>query len=63
MMLSEKQIPMRHCFNCGEELGRYADFDRMDHCGHPACSREARTCAAEEREDAHRDLDDRMGWG
>jgi hypothetical protein len=51
---------MRHCFNCGAELGVYADYDRLDTCGAGECNRAA--AEAEEREKAHRDLDERMGW-
>lgn len=30
-------IKMRHCFNCGEELGCYADYDPLDTCGKREC--------------------------
>ena len=53
-MTENKPAPMRRCFNCGEELGRYWDYDRLDTCGAPACNREARDAHAEEREEAHR---------
>jgi hypothetical protein len=57
-----KQPPMRHCFNCGEELGRSAYHDRLDHCGNPECAREARNAEQEMREQAHEQLDRDMGW-
>lgn len=53
---------MRHCFFCGEELGVYADWDPLDTCGKAECDREARNAAREEWEEAHRELDRRMGW-
>jgi len=53
---------MRHCFNCGAELGVYADFDPLDNCGKSACVREARDQDREMREDAHERLDRDMGW-
>jgi hypothetical protein len=53
---------MRHCFFCGEELGIYADWHPLDTCGKAECNREASNAAREEREEAHRELDRRMGW-
>jgi hypothetical protein len=53
---------MRHCFNCGAELCIYADHEPLDTCGKLECERAARECIAEEREEAHRQLDDDMGW-
>lgn len=53
---------MRHCFNCGAELGVYADYEPLDTCGSPQCEREAMNAFREEREDAHRELDERRGW-
>lgn len=53
---------MRHCFNCGAELGCYADYDRADTCGAQECNREARDSIAEERDDAHERLDRDNGW-
>lgn len=53
---------MRHCFNCGAELGVYADYDRLDTCGALECDREARHAMAEEREEAHKWLDRDNGW-
>jgi hypothetical protein len=52
---------MRYCFNCGAELGIYADRDYSDFdtCGDPKCEREARYAAeaeeAEARERAEQD--------
>jgi hypothetical protein len=57
-----KAAPMRHCFNCGDELGRYACYDRLDHCGKPECAREARDAMLQERDEAHEKLDRDMGW-
>lgn len=58
------QAKMRHCCNCGAELGviEARFYDRSDTCGSPQCDREVREWAQEEREQAHRDLDDSMGW-
>ncbi len=53
---------MRYCFNCGEELGEYAYHDPLDTCGKRECDRAAREGAEQEREEAHRRLDDDMGW-
>lgn len=53
---------MRHCFNCGEELGVYADYDPLDDCGKQECQRAARDAYAEEREEAHEQLDRDNGW-
>lgn len=54
---------MQHCFYCGEELGVYEPFGNyLDTCGSPECEREARAAEAAEREEAHHDLDQQMGW-
>jgi hypothetical protein len=54
----------RYCWNCGEDMGfienRY--YDKHDTCGKLECQREAQAMYREEREEAHRDLDERMGW-
>lgn len=60
--MSQRPIPMRHCFFCGEELGRYRDYDPLDNCGKSECQREARDAARQERNDAHEQLDREMGW-
>jgi ribosomal protein S27AE len=52
----------RYCFNCGEDIGFYADYDPRDTCGKQECDREARNAFAEEREEAHERLDRDMGW-
>lgn len=57
-----KTPKMRHCFNCGAELGCYADYDPLADCGKPECMREARYAAEAEREEAHEQLDRDMGW-
>lgn len=59
----KKPAPMRYCFNCGEELGRYWDYDRLDNCGKRECQREAQDAQAEERQEEHDKLDDSRGWG
>jgi hypothetical protein len=48
---------MRYCFNCGEEIGRYADYDQLDTCGKLKCDRVARDAMAQERDEAHERLD------
>ena len=58
----KKPAPMRHCGNCGEELGRYYDYHYTDTCGKPECDREARAEFQAERDEAHRELDRSMGW-
>lgn len=56
------QPKMRRCFNCGAELGVYADWHPLDTCGKLECEREANNQAAAEREQAHENLDRDMGW-
>jgi hypothetical protein len=58
----QKLCKMRHCFNCGDELGEYADADPLDTCGKVECNREAQAAARQEREEAHEDLDRERGW-
>lgn len=60
-MANSKQ---RFCWNCGEDMGFIENcyYDRRDVCGKLECNRAAADAAREEREDAHRELDDRMGW-
>lgn len=53
---------MRHCFNCGAELGVYADHDFSDTCGSNECERAVRDALRAEREEAHERLDRDMGW-
>ena len=53
---------MRFCFNCGDEIGIYAEYDPRDDCGKQECQREARQAYAEEREHAHEQLDRDMGY-
>lgn len=62
MRSSKLRQKMRHCFNCGAELGVYADYDRFDTCGSRECDREARDAVYREREEAHDQLDRDMGW-
>lgn len=58
----KKPVPMRHCFYCGEELGRYNDFDPLDTCGAAECNRAAGEAMREQRKEAHARLDRDMGW-
>jgi hypothetical protein len=53
---------MRHCFNCGAEIGIHAQHDPLDTCGAHECEREARNCEQQERDDAHHEIDRNMGW-
>lgn len=58
----DKKPRMRHCFNCGAELGQYADYDPLDTCGSRECDRAAREIAQQQRDEAHEQLDRDMGW-
>jgi len=61
--MAVNRVPkMQHCFNCGAELGVYADHDPMDDCGKRECVRAAQDCYAQERADAHEQLDRDRGW-
>ena len=55
---------MRHCWNCGAEMGLVEDrhYDRSDTCGKRECDRAAREQHEAEREEAHERLDRDMGW-
>lgn len=54
---------MQRCDYCGEEIGVYERYGRDPQtCGKSECERWARDAEAEEREEAHRRLDDEMGW-
>lgn len=58
-------MKVAHCEYCGDDLGDKVERYHGDPpvtCGKQDCERWARDCMAEQREDAHRDLDDRMGW-
>lgn len=56
---------MRHCWNCGEELGmlKRSEWEPGDTCGKTECNREASNAREAEREEAHRRLDSNMGYG
>jgi hypothetical protein len=56
------EAKMRHCWYCGAELGVYSDYDRLDTCGKPECLREVQIALAQERDEAHRQLDQDRGW-
>lgn len=53
---------MLHCFYCGEEIGVYADYDPLDDCGKRECQRAAQDAYAQDREEAHDQLDRDMGY-
>ncbi len=58
-------MKVQHCEYCGDDLGTTVHKFAGDEpvvCGKQECSRYAREVMAQEREDAHRDLDERMGW-
>jgi hypothetical protein len=57
-----KIAKMRHCFNCGVDLGVYADYHPLDDCGARECVRAAQDCYQQEREEAHEQLDRDMGY-
>lgn len=57
-----KQPKMRHCFNCGKELGYYAEYDPLDDCGARECQRAAQDAYQQEREEAHEQLDRDLGY-
>ncbi len=53
-----------YCFNCGEDIGERDRFSStMDDCGKVECVREARNAFAQERAEAHEQLDRDMGYG
>jgi len=51
----------RFCPNCGDSMGFLDYVDRFDTCGKRECEREARYEMQAEREDLHRELDERLG--
>lgn len=59
-----REAKMRHCWNCGAEIGVYADWRQsdLDDCGSLECQRETRRAFQAEREEAHDRLDEEMGW-
>lgn len=56
-------VKERFCFNCGKSLGSYADWDQFDDCGERECASAHRDAAAQERAEAHEQLDRDRGWG
>lgn len=54
----------RHCWNCGEDMGMIDDrhYDRRDTCGKLECQREERDAYAQERDEAHEQLDRDLGY-
>lgn len=67
-MAMEKEIKhpgrVRHCWNCGDDMGFIENrhYDYMDTCGRQECDRAVRDALAEERDEAHEQLDRDMGW-
>ena len=59
--MSNKHPKMRHCFNCGQDIGTYSDWDPLDNCGQLECVREARAAAREMAEQRAMDTDDGRG--
>ncbi len=55
---------MRHCWNCGAEMGVIENkyYDCMDVCGNLECNRALGDALAQERAEAHEQLDRDMGW-
>lgn len=53
---------MRRCFYCGDEIGVYSDYDRLDTCGKQECEREASNEVRQRRDEAHEQLDRDLGW-
>lgn len=52
-----------HCYNCGEDLGPRDRFsDQFDTCGKVECDRVVRDDLAQQREEAHEQLDRDLGW-
>lgn len=42
---------MRHCFNCGAELGFYSEYHPLDTCGKQECERAARKAMQQEEDE------------
>ena len=63
-MTADLRAKERFCCQCGASLGiiesRY--YERSDTCGSVQCERDSRDNAYAERERAHQELDDNMGW-
>ena len=55
---------IRYCWHCGESMGEIDScyYDSRDVCGKRECNRAVQDAYREEREEAHRDLDERMGY-
>lgn len=52
-----------HCFYCGTDIGPKDRFsEALDDCGAQECQRAARDAYAQEREEAHEQLDRDMGY-
>lgn len=52
----------RHCWYCGDDLGCEVPARDREVCGKRECQREQRDSYAQEREEAHEQLDRDMGW-
>jgi hypothetical protein len=63
-MAGEVKGKQRHCLNCGADMGFVEDrfWDRLDVCGAEECNRAQRDAYAQEREQAHENLDRDMGY-
>lgn len=59
-----REAKMRHCWNCGAEIGVYANWRQsdLDDCGSQECARETRNAFQAARDEAHEELDRDMGW-
>lgn len=69
-MSNTEEIPQRKgrerfCWNCGDSMGFVEDryHERTDVCGKRECNRAASDAAAQERDEAHEQLDRDLGWG
>ncbi len=52
----------RFCPYCGESMGILDYVEKYDSCGKQECAREARNQLEADREEAHREVDERMGF-
>ncbi len=62
--MADEQKKRAVCAYCGADMGPWTKFShRDDTCGKRECERWARDQDAIEREEAHRKLDEDMGYG
>ena len=58
-----KKARMQHCDYCGEDMGVFVKVSgEINSCGKRECEQYARDADAEQRENAHGQLDRDMGW-